>query len=133
MKTYVLDASALMGYLRNQMGADRTEQLLARAAANQIVLLMSVINWGEAYAALYRSHGRIFADRAFARVAALAFSLRDVDRDLARAAATLSGRFALPYADSFAAALAIQHNATLVTSDSDFERVKSQVNLLRLC
>jgi predicted nucleic acid-binding protein len=38
----------------------------------------------------------------------------------------------LPYADSFAAALAVRERATLVTSDPDFERLGKQVPILWL-
>jgi predicted nucleic acid-binding protein len=38
-------------------------------------------------------------------------------------AADVKSRYKLYYVDSFAAALAIEHKATLVTSDSDFRRL----------
>ena len=38
-------------------------------------------------------------------------------------AAEVKSKYKLYYVDSFAAALAIEHKATLVTSDSDFRRL----------
>jgi predicted nucleic acid-binding protein len=38
-------------------------------------------------------------------------------------AADLKSTYRMYYADSFAAALAIEHKATLVTSDSDFRKL----------
>jgi ribonuclease VapC len=47
-------------------------------------------------------------------------------------AARLKALHKLPYADSFAAALAIRERATLVTSDPHFERLGKQVSILWL-
>jgi predicted nucleic acid-binding protein len=38
-------------------------------------------------------------------------------------AADIKSKYELYYVDAFAAALAIEHKATLVTSDSDFRRL----------
>jgi predicted nucleic acid-binding protein len=39
-------------------------------------------------------------------------------------AAEVKAKFKLYYVDSFAAALALEHKGTLVTSDSDFRRLR---------
>ena len=49
MKTYVLDASALMTFFENRAGADKVEELLVDAADAGRPLAMSVVNWGEVY------------------------------------------------------------------------------------
>ena len=57
MKTYVLDASALMTFFENRPGADKVEELLAGAADATRPLAMSVVNWGEVYYSIWRAHG----------------------------------------------------------------------------
>ncbi len=42
-------------------------------------------------------------------------------------AAKLKGRFRIAYADWFAAALALEMNAPLVTGDSDFRRIEEKL------
>jgi len=53
----------------------------------------------------------------------LAIEVLDATPQRAGKAAEVKSQFKLYYADSFAAALAIEHRATLVTSDNDFRRL----------
>jgi len=81
---------------------------------------MSVVNWGEAYYAIWRAHGEKAANTKLQEAAPLPIELVDVDAQLARLAASLKAQHNLPYADCFAAALAQSRKAILVTSDKDF-------------
>jgi predicted nucleic acid-binding protein len=56
-------------------------------------------------------------------VRALPIFLMDATPLRAIQAADLKLNYRMYYADSFAAALAIEHKATLVTSDSDFKKL----------
>jgi predicted nucleic acid-binding protein len=49
-----------------------------------------------------------------------------------RLAAELNAEHKLPYADCFAAPLALARNATLVTADSELSRLKKKLSLLLL-
>jgi len=130
MKTYVLDASALMTFFENRAGAGRVETLLVDAADAERPLAMSVVNWGEVYYALWRAHGEKTATAKLQEIAQLPLQIFDADMALVKAAASLKAQYNLPYADSFAAALAQARKATLVTSDKDFERAKTVVKIL---
>jgi predicted nucleic acid-binding protein len=130
MKTYVLDASALMTFFENRQGAPKVEKLLTGAADAQRPLAMSVINWGEVYYAIWRAHGEKSAAAKLHEIAQLPIRVFDADMTLARQAASLKAQFNLPYADSFAAALAQSQKATLVTSDKDFERAGATLKIL---
>ena len=57
MKSFVLDASALMTFFENRPGAAKVEEILRGAADSQRPLAMSVINWGEVYYSIWRTHG----------------------------------------------------------------------------
>jgi predicted nucleic acid-binding protein len=122
MKSLVLDASALMTFFENRPGAAKVEELLTAAADFQRPLAMSVINWGEVYYSIWRTHGEKAAAAKLQEIAQLPIQIFDVDMGLAKSAASLKAQFNLPYADSFAAALAQAQKATVVTSDKDFER-----------
>jgi len=50
--------------------------------------------------------------------------------ELTKLAASLKAQYNLPYADTFAAALAHSRKAVLVTSDKDFERVGTVLKVL---
>lgn len=132
MKTCVLDASALMTFFENRPGADKVEDLLAKAADAKHPLLMSVVNWGEVYYSIWRARGEKVAHAKLQEIAQLPIQVVDVDMDLARLAASLKAQHNLPYVDCFAAALAQSRKATLVTSDKDFQRLGSQVKTIWL-
>ena len=127
MKTYVLDSSALMAFFEDRPGADKVEELLAKAADAKAPLLMSVVNWGEVYYSVWRARGEKVADAKLHEIAQLPIRIVDADVNLTKLAASLRAQHNLPYADCFAAALARSRKAALVTSDKDFERVRSLV------
>lgn len=130
MKNYVLDASALMTFFENRPGAAKVEAILADAAAAGRALAMSVINWGEVYYSIWRTHRENTASSKLQEIAQLPVQVYDVDMELAHQAASLKARYNLPYADCFAAALAEARQATLVASDKDFERLGAALRIL---
>ena len=123
MKTYVFDASALFAYLQNKPAATKVNELLKEATRDRADILMSALNFGEVYGGILRAYGQ---DRATATINAVKpLPIRLCDATPARAfhAAEVKSRYKLYYVDSFAAALAIEYKATLVTSDSDFRKL----------
>jgi predicted nucleic acid-binding protein len=127
VKTYVLDASALMTFFDDRPGADKVEDLLAKAAELRRPLLMSVVNWGEVYYSVWRARGEKVAGEKLKEIAQLPIEIVPADMELAKLAATLKAEHNLPYADCFAGALAQARKAGLVTSDKDFEQARSSL------
>jgi predicted nucleic acid-binding protein len=123
MKTYVLDASALFAFLQKTPGAYKVNELLKEALRGHAKMLMSAVNYGEVYGKLLLEHGEETALTAVHAVSPLPIELLDATPQRAREAADLKVKHKLYYADSFAAALAIEYRAALVTSDSDFRRL----------
>jgi predicted nucleic acid-binding protein len=130
MKSFVLDASALMTFFENRPGAAEVEELLSAASDAESPLAMSVINWGEVYYSIRQAHGEKAATAKLQEIAQLPIQIFEVDMALAKLAATLKAQFNLPYADSFAAALSQVQKSTVVTSDKDFERAATVVKIL---
>jgi predicted nucleic acid-binding protein len=117
---YVFDASALLAYLLDRPGAPKVRGLLKEAMRGRAEILMSAVNFGEVYGFVLREHG---IDRARATINAVyPLPIRFMDATVQRCshAAETKAKYKLYYVDSFAAALAIEHKARLVTSDSDF-------------
>ena len=123
MKVYVLDASALFAFLRKTPGAYKVNELLKEALRGHARVLMSAVNYGEVYGKILRESGPEEARLTVHAVNPLPMELLDVTPLTACNAATVKEKYNLYYADSFAAALAIEHKATLVTSDSDFRKL----------
>ena len=130
MKRAVLDASALMTFFENRPGADKVEELIKLALDGKRQLLMSVINWGEVYYSVWRAKGPGVALKVLADIAQLPIELVDADYALTKRAAEFKAQHKLPYADCFAAALAANSNAPLLTTDPDFSHVAKHVSLL---
>ncbi len=130
MKRVVLDASALLTLYLARPGSEKIEELLSLAAAGKRELLMSVINWGEIYYSVWRDQGPGQAHHILSKIDHLPISLVPADLELTRHAAEFKANYKLPYADCFAAALALTRKAALLTSDTDFAQIEKKLDIL---
>ena len=128
-KTYVLDANALLDLLVNGPGAERVEHLL-RSARPATPLLVSAVNWGEVFYISWQRHGEESARQTLADLLQLPIRIVPVDVPQVLKAGELKAMHKIPYVDSLAAALATLNQATLVTSDRDFEKLGRQFPVL---
>lgn len=126
---YVLDAFAILAYLRGEPGAERVRQLLLSAQTGEIRLFLCLVNYGEVLSISERQGGRPAAEEAIRIIDHLPLEIVPADRDLTFAAAHLKANHPLSYADAFAAALARQQDATLVTGDPEFQRVEGLIRV----
>lgn len=122
-KTYVLDASAVLKLLTGEPGAGRIEQLVREADQSRTLLLVSVANWGEVFYFSWQRHGEQSAREALGDLSRLPIRIVPVDLAQALKAGELKAVHKIPYVDSLAAALAVLQQATLVTSDHDFDKL----------
>ncbi len=133
MKEYVLDANTLIRFLKvgKGGGGERVEVLFEDAQKGHASLFISVVNFGEVFYVLLRYMDEPSANR---RVETMerAVSIVAVDRQRALHAAALKHKYKLGYADSYAAALALERGATLVSADPEFERCGRTLKWLRL-
>lgn len=132
MKTYVFDASALFIFLQRKPSSERVNELLKEGMHGGIEILMSAINYGEVHGAIQREYGPDRAASVMNAVKPLPIRLVDATPSRACAAADLKLKYKIYYVDSFAAALAFEHRATLVTSDADFRRLGHQLSVFWL-
>ena len=132
LKSFVLDANALLDLLLNRAGSDHIEKLIAQARAGEIRILISLISWGEVYYVIWRNRGIAEAERVLQHIANLPIHVVNPDSELTKLAASFRVRYQLAYADGFAAALAKAQEATLVTGDRDFAPLKKDIRILWL-
>jgi predicted nucleic acid-binding protein len=112
---YVLDACAMIAFLRRESGAEMVEQLL-RAPRN--VCMAHAINLCEVHYQFIRSDGEATADGAIATLLDLGLmTIEMLDDSLWRDASHLKAANRLSLADAVGLALARSLNATFVTSD----------------
>ena len=123
MKAYVFDASALFAFLQKTAGAPKVNELLKQSLRGRAAIFMAAVNYGEVYGVVLRVHGPERALATMGAVHPLPINFLDATPGRAFQAADVKAKYKLYYLDSFAAALAIEQKATLVTSDSDFRRL----------
>ena len=123
-RRYVLDANALIAFFELRRGAaEKVRHLLGEAARQDLPLLMSAVNWGEVFYTEWRYRGEVKAREAEASLLEMPIAVIAVDRERASRAGALKQKHGLGYADAFAAELAIERGAWLVTADPEFAKV----------
>ena len=124
---FVLDSFGVMALLQDEPGAAKMQELLEAGSKGECELYISVVNLGEVLYLLENRRGIDAAHEALAFIEQSPIRTAHVDRSLALLAARLKAATGIGYADCFAAALAQQLNAVLVTGDPDFQQVEDTV------
>jgi len=123
-RRYVLDANALTGFFEDRrIVAEKVRHLMGEALRHDEPLLMSAVNWGEVFYIAWRRHGEDIALDVEAKLRDLPVAVIPVDRERASRSGALKEKHRLGYADAFAAELAMERGAWLVTADSEFSKV----------
>jgi predicted nucleic acid-binding protein len=130
MKRVVLDASAVITFFEDRPGAEKVEELIRLAMDRKRQLLMSVVNWGEVHYSIWRAKGPGVGRKIIGDIAQLPLEIVDADLALTARAAEFRVEHKLPYADCFAAALAVDRKASLATGDKDFARIEKKLEIL---
>jgi predicted nucleic acid-binding protein len=76
-----------------------------------------------------REEGAVEAESIILQLNKFPIQLVEVNRDSAYETAKLKGKYHITYADCFAAALSAKLNASLVTGDSEFKKLKEQFSI----
>jgi ribonuclease VapC len=126
----VLDSWGLLCYLEREPGFEKVIDLFDAATKASRPLLMCVVNWGEVCYQVARRAGEGKAQEMERLIRTFPVQLVDADRDLTREAARLKAANRMAYADCFAAALAKQQKAELVTGDQEFRQVEGKVQIV---
>jgi len=124
----VFDSWAILAYANNEPAADDVENLLVESTRLKKAWISS-INLGEVWYSLARRKSRDIADQQLAILAQIGLERVDVDWPMVLQAADYKSRHRISYADAFAAALAKQRNAELVTGDREFRALDSEIKI----
>jgi ribonuclease VapC len=129
---YVLDTSAWFTLIEDEAGADRVQELLERARAGEIVVLVSFMSFMEVYYITLQERDESEAQARLDLMAALPGLRVDSTAALGLLAGELKAKHRLSVADAWIAALARERNATLVHKDPEFEQVEAMLKMLKL-
>jgi ribonuclease VapC len=131
MANKVLDSWALVAFFEDEPAASQVEEVLDQASSNQHRLFLSAINWAEIYYSTMREVSQEAADRHAEIIAQLPIEIVGLtdDLQLARQAAIFKARHRLSLADAFAAALAKEKRAELLTGDPEFRALEGEIKV----
>jgi ribonuclease VapC len=125
MTRYVLDSYAVLAYYWDEAGAGRVDEILTGKGHAR---WMSVVNLGEVY---YNAARRVdaaaseeVAEEVLRRMLRLPVEFIEATAELTLEAARLKAKYRIAYADCFAASLANNLNARVVTGDEEFGQLE---------
>jgi predicted nucleic acid-binding protein len=126
-KKNVLDAYALLAYLKKESGHARVRDLLA---SEDTSLLINSINVGEVFYIFAREHGIRAADYFLSVILpSLPVAVVENSFDDVIQAARIKTEHRLSFADCFAAATAIREGAHLLTGDPEFKKMGKALSI----
>ena len=129
MAAKVLDSWALLAFFKGEEAADTVEHLIHKATEEKVRLYLSVVNWGEVYYGMWRAGGKAVADEAATDLSRMPIELVEADLHLTKLAATYKATNKMSYGDAFAAALAKEKKAELVTGDAEFKPLEKEIKI----
>jgi ribonuclease VapC len=128
----VLDSNALLAYFRGEEAALAVKELLHKAAGADRPLHMTEVNYAEVKYALLKKDGVEAWVQAGETLKSLPIEFHPADRRLSELAADFKARFKISLADTFAAALAKEKKADLVTGDPEFKALEKEIKIVWL-
>lgn len=130
MNRYLLDSFALLRFFQKEAGSDKVRGILGEVADGTARALLNVISMGEVIYTVQRRFGRQCKLEVVMNIDRLGIEILPAPNDLVFRAAELKARFPISYADTFAVASAMEHDATLVTGDPGFRQVEHLVKIV---
>ena len=128
----ILDACALLRFLQDEPGATRVERLLNRAVGGKHKVFMHIMNLGEVVYIIAKEYGWEIGQRKKAEIRLLPITILPFTEQTFWKAVELKAHYPMSYADCFAAAAAMKENATLITSDPEFQAVSKFIDVEHL-
>ncbi|MDQ3813813.1 MAG: type II toxin-antitoxin system VapC family toxin [Armatimonadota bacterium] len=129
IKSYVLDSWAVLAYLEDEPHGEKVADVLADAYEAGESVMMTVVNAGEVWYIIARETSEAEAEKSITELKDLGIEFVDVDWKLTHEAAAFKAKHSMSFADCFAAALAKDRKAFLVTGDPEFKQVAGVVQL----
>jgi predicted nucleic acid-binding protein len=125
----VLDAHALLAFFRGEDAATAVKELLHKAASADRPLHLTEVNYAEVKYRLLKKDGAEAWEQADDVLKSLPLDFHPATRALADVAADFRAKFKISLADAFAAALAKEKKAELVTGDPEFKALEKEIKI----
>ena len=129
---YVLDTSAIIAFLEDEIGADTVQDLLEKAKDDAVIIFIVFISFMEVYYITWQEKGPSEAQRRNTLIGKLAIQRVESTEELSLIAGELKAKYRISLADAWIAAVAKHKGAILVHKDPEFEQVAGEIQELRL-
>ena len=129
MPATVLDSYALLAFFRGESAGVSVRDRLHKAATADRPLHMTEVNYAEVKYQLIKKDGADAWVQAADVLKGLPIEFHPVTRALADAAADYKAHHKMSLADAFAAALAKEKKAELVTGDHEFKPLEKEIKI----
>ena len=128
--SFIFDSHALLKFFQKEKGYEKVFHLLGEIRKTGATKYINAINLGEIIYSTKKEFGDQKKLEVLANIERLNFTISPVPNNLIFQAAEYKAQYALSYADCFALASALEHQATLVTGDPEFKKVEHLVSIV---
>jgi ribonuclease VapC len=128
----VFDSWALLAFFQGEDAAYHVERFINQCWENGERMFISTINVGEIWYTVARRESSEKADEIVGHLKSLGIEMVDASFDRIMQASQIKKNGKLSYADAFAAALAMEKKATLLTGDFEFKFLEEQIDIFWL-
>jgi len=129
-KALVFDSWAIIAFYEDEQAGKQVAEIITEANEHGTPLWMSVLNAAEVWSIIARRTSEQEADATIAELQSLGIQFDNAEWKISRQAGLLKSKHTMSYADAFAAALALQKNAHLVTGEREFKQLEGPLKIL---
>lgn len=127
---YVLDSFALLAFLQGEPAAPQIRKVLEYGASHRDSVWLSVVNLSECLYIVERRKGAETARRVLEALQECPIRIEAATDRHAVIAARIKAQHRVSLADAYAAALALDKMATVVTGDPEFKALEKKIPVL---
>lgn len=128
-KRSLLDSFAVIAFLKKEKHFHVVVDRLKEAEAGTRHLYMNQVNAGEVYYLVKKKNLTPDFNKFWETFLSLPIEFKSNDFELVLEAAKIKSRYALSFADCFAAATAIREKAVIITGDPEFKQLEKEVEI----
>jgi len=128
-KRIVFDAHAILRWTQKEPGYQKVKSLMVACREGSVSGYVNRINLGEVHYKTIRVLGPEGAKDFMENFVRLPITIVLPDEALIWKAAELKAQYPISYADCFAAATALIHNAAVVTGDPEFKKLTKVISV----
>jgi len=125
----VFDSFAILSFLKGEPGSDRVREYLLKVRSKHVAGYISAVNLCEVYYVAVREKGYEQAQTLATSLSDWGLNVVPADEDMAKRAGWVKAQYPMALADAFAAATSQEVGACVLTGDSEFQKLESEIEI----